>query len=78
MTARDEILIAARELASRSADSAFTLGDVLALMHQRGTQYADSTVRTHITSRMCANAPDHHATVFQDFVRIDLGRYRLA
>jgi hypothetical protein len=28
-------------------------------------------------SRMCVNAPDHHATVFRDIERVDLGRYRL-
>lgn len=77
MTARDEVLNAAQHLASGSDDGTFTLGDVLALMHQRGTRYADSTIRTHVTSRMCANAPDHHAIVFSDLKRIEPGRYRL-
>ena len=78
MTARDEVLSAARQLSSASPDGTFTIDDVLALLHQRGTEYADSTIRTHVSSRMCANAPDHHAVVFRDLIRVDYGRYRLA
>ena len=77
MTARDEVLSAVQHLASDSDDGTFTLGDVLTLMHERGTRYADSTIRTHVTSRMCANAPDHHAIVFRDLKRVEPGRYRL-
>ena len=77
MTARDEVLDTARQLASDSGDGTFTLGDVLTLMHQRGTRYADSTIRTQVTSRMCANSPDHHAVVFDDLIRVGSGRYRI-
>jgi hypothetical protein len=77
MTARDEILDAIQELTSRSNDGSFTIGEVVALMHARGTQYAESTIRTHVSSRMCASAPDHHLIVFQDLTRIGPGRYRL-
>ena len=78
MTARDEVLAAARRLSGASTDGTFTAEDVLTLLHKDGTQYAASTIRTHISSRMCANAPDHHAIVYRDLVRVGDGRYRLA
>ena len=77
MTARDEILAAAEELAGRSPDGTFGIEEVVRAMPERGSRYAESTIRTHITSRMCADAPDHHAKVYADFLRVGSGRYRL-
>jgi DNA-binding FadR family transcriptional regulator len=77
MGAREDILSAARDLAARSHDSTFTLRDVIAELSRRGTAYTESTIRTHVTSRMCANAPDNHGTVHDDLERVDRGRYRL-
>lgn len=71
MGAREEILIAIRRLGSET----FTVMDVLREM--RGTEYAESTIRTHITSRMCADAPDNHGTTYADLDRVGRGRYRL-
>lgn len=76
-TAREQILDAVTAILRRSAASEFTLNDVLAELRRRGSRLAESTIRTHVTSRMCANAPDHHATTFDDFERLDRGRYRL-
>jgi hypothetical protein len=76
-TARAEILATARRLAGQSADGSFTLAQILASMNHAGTLYAESTIRTHVTSRMCADAPDHHATTYDDFQRLGIGRYRL-
>ena len=78
MTARDSVLAAARRLSATSNDETFTIEDVLALLREEGTPYAASTIRTHVSSRMCANAPDHHAVVYRDLVRVGDGRYRLA
>ncbi len=78
MTCRDEVLDAARALASRSSDGTFTVAQVVAEMRRRGSRYLESTIRTHVISRMCANAPDHHAVVYQDLVRTHWGTYRLA
>lgn len=77
-TCRDEVLQAATELAARSSDGTCTPDEVVRLLVSRGTAYAESTIRTHVISRMCANAPAHHATRFADFVRDERGRYRLA
>jgi len=30
--------------------------------------YAESTIRTHVVSRMCATAPDHPAVVYRDLM----------
>ena len=69
----------ARALASDASTDEFVLADVIAEMRARGSHYAESTIRTHVTSRMCANAPDHHAVVYRDFWCVDRGsgRYRL-
>ena len=77
MTARDEVLDAARALAAVSADGTFTPVDVVGYLQSRGTRYAPSTIRTHVISRMCTNAADHHAKTFDDLLALGDGRYRL-
>jgi hypothetical protein len=76
-SARQEILTAARKLASRSPDGSFTLEQVIAELRRADTRYAESTIRTHVTSRMCADSPDYHGTTYDDLERLDRGRYRL-
>ena len=76
--AREQVLAAAKALASRSADGTFTVAEVVEEVRRRDGRLADSTVRTHVVSRMCVNSPDHHATVFPDLERVAHGRYRLA
>lgn len=76
-TAREEILLAVADLLRRSGRTDFTLGDLVSEMRRRGSQYSDATIRTHVTSRMCATAPDHHARTYDDFERLDRGRYQL-
>lgn len=71
MGAREDILAAIARLGHET----FTVMDVLREM--RGTEYTDSTIRTHVTSRMCADSPDHHGTTYADLERVDRGRYRV-
>jgi hypothetical protein len=52
------------------------IAQVITELEQRGSQLAPSTIRTHIASRMCANAPDHHGTTYDDFERVGHGEYR--
>lgn len=75
--AREEILEAAKVLASHASDETFTLGEIVREMQRRGSRYAEATVRTHVTSRLCANAPAHHGTVYADLERVGPGRYKL-
>jgi hypothetical protein len=75
-SAREEILAAARTLADRSPDGSFTLMQVITSLRRADSRYAESTIRTHVTSRMCSDAPDHHGTTYDDFERLGGGRYR--
>ena len=76
-TCRDEILVIWPRLEARSEDGTVTVQDVVDALRREGTRYSESTIRTHVTSRMCADAPDHHAKVYADLQRLDRGRYRL-
>src|SRR5436309_9380998 len=77
MSCRDEILDCAREVINQKGRNEFTIKDILGCMRRHGTKYSDSTIRTHIVSRLCANAPDHHAVTYPDLERTDRGAYRL-
>jgi hypothetical protein len=76
-TCREEILRAAQALTLRSGRPEFSLARVIEEMHRRGTRYADSTIRTHVSSRMCAGAPGHHGVVYNDLERVGRGLYRV-
>ncbi len=76
MTARDDILAALPAMRERSGSDTFTAQEVIDELSRRGNTYADSTIRTHVTSRMCATAPDNHAKVYADLERVEPGRYR--
>ncbi|MDF1595106.1 MAG: hypothetical protein P1T08_03240 [Acidimicrobiia bacterium] len=77
MTCRDEILEAFRNLARRHRRDTFSPSEVVDEMRGQGTRYRESTIRTHIVSRLCGNAPDHHAVVYDDLERVEPGLCRL-
>lgn len=77
VTCRDEILAVLPALTQRTPDGTFTADEVVAALTSTGARCSESTIRTHITSRMCSNAPDHHARTFDDLERVEPGRYRL-
>lgn len=77
MTCRAEILDAARTL-EREGNARFSPAEVIALMERRGTRYPQSTIRTHIVSAMCTDAPPNHRYRYADLERAARGRYRLA
>ncbi len=62
MTCQDEILDCFQSNAI--IKEVFTIKD---------TKFAESTIKTHITSRMCGNSPDNHNTTYDDFIRTDDG-----
>jgi hypothetical protein len=76
MTARDEILNALPRLRARLGRDDFTPAEMIDELRRAGSGYSDSTIRTHVTSRMCSNAADNHAVVYDDLERIDHGHYR--
>ena len=75
-TARVQILAVLDELLSDPTET-FTVQDVVNALDRRGTELTASTIRTHVTSRMCADAPDNHGTTYNDLERVGRGTYRL-
>ena len=71
MAAHHEIREAAHAMVALSANGEFSLAGIIAEMNRRGSAYSERTVRTHVTSRMCANAPKNHAIVYNDFWCVD-------
>ena len=74
-TCRDAVLDAFERLETRSGRRAFPLVEIVTETLRHDPQFRESTVRTHIVSRMCADAPDHHATVHNDLERVARGIY---
>jgi hypothetical protein len=75
-TCREELLAAAGDLTTRGG-AVFTLDQIVREMARRGSTYPESTVRTHVTSIMCKDAPVNHANHFDDFERVGRGQYVL-
>ncbi len=76
MTARDEILQALPGLRAHLGRETFTPAEVIDELQRNGTALAESTIRTHVVSRMCASAPNHHGVVYDDLQRVGPGLYR--
>ncbi|MGH2703339.1 MAG: hypothetical protein ACRDJ2_16400 [Actinomycetota bacterium] len=57
---RDEVLGAFARLERRHGRRDFQLSDVVAEVLAFSSSYKESTIRTHVTSRMCVDSPDHH------------------
>lgn len=76
MTARDEILAALPALRARLGSDVFSVDEVVNELARRGSRYRPSTIRTHVVSRMCRNAPAHHAVTYDDLERVGPGLYR--
>lgn len=74
---RDEVLSAARQIVAVKGLNDFTVQEIINHLRDEGSQYRASTIRTHVISRCCSNAPDHHAVVYHDFERIGRGVYRV-
>ena len=68
-----EILTAARRLCEASDDWTFTLLDIV----QTLSHLNESTVRTHVTSRCCVDAPQHHGSKYSYFRRVGRGIYQI-
>jgi hypothetical protein len=72
------VLAAFTRLELRHGRRVFRMAEIVAEVKAAGTRYRDSTIRPHVGSRMCGNAPDHHAVVYNDLVRVATGEYRRA
>ena len=76
-TCREEVLTVVRTIVGNKGVNEFTINDIVESMRREGTSFKESTIRTHITSKCCVNAPSHHAIVYNDFERIGKGLYKL-
>ena len=73
MAIHTEVLDAARRLCEERRDWRFTPDEVVrALPH-----IVPGSVRTHVTSRCCVNAPRHHAHKWGYFKRVKRGVYEV-
>jgi len=77
MACHEEVLQAARAIVRTKGINEFSPEEVSRYLENQNTTYAKSTINTHIVSRCCVNAPDHHAVRYQYFERIGHGLYKL-
>jgi hypothetical protein len=74
---RNEILRAAKTLLLEGRGE-FKVEDIISQMkHNTQYEYTDGTIRTHISSKMCANAPNNHAATYNDLLKTERGTYKL-
>lgn len=73
MAVHEEVLAAAQRICTAGRTGQFTPAEVVeALPHLN-----ESTVRTHVVSRCCVNAPENHDHRWPYFRRIQRGVYDL-
>ena len=73
MPVHEEVLRTANEIASVRHDWSFTPDEIVrALPHLN-----QSSVRTHVVSRCCKNAPQNHAHKWNYFQRTGRGQYQI-
>src|SRR5262245_10026948 len=73
MAVHDEVLKAAQERCRQTGSTEFELSDIVAALPHLN----EGSVRTHVTSRCCINAPKHHAHRWGYFRRVSRGVYEL-
>ncbi|OMD87526.1 MULTISPECIES: hypothetical protein [Paenibacillus] len=76
-TCRGEILISARMIVKSKGINELTIKEMVEFMKENNTVYNESTIGSHIRSRCCINGKRHHATVYNDFRKLDNGKYEL-
>lgn len=74
---REELLEIITALVKEKGKNEFTLTEAVEAMANNHSVYSENTIKTHISSRCCANAPKHHKTAYDDFERIGRGVYRI-
>lgn len=75
MTCRAEVLVAVIALQARNGGQPVIPVEIVNEMTRSGGRYAESTVRTHVTTHMCSNAANPQ---WSDLRRVDRGLYVLA
>lgn len=73
--AREEILEAFRRLEAGTGRRVFGLKEVVDEVQAATSAFEESTIRTYVTSVMCADAPVHHTNHTNDLRRVGRGMY---
>jgi len=77
MACHEKVLNAAKFIIQTKGGNEFTPNEVIKYLMEQGTIYKKSTIRTHICSRCCVNAPKHHLVRWEYFKRIGPGLYKV-
>jgi len=77
MACHEEVLEASKVIVNLKGKNEFSPEEVITYLKKQGTIYKESTIRTHIISRCCGNAPIHHGTRYHYFERIAYSLYKL-
>lgn len=75
--ARAEIITAIQAVGARSGRKDATVQEVVDQLRRVGSSYAESTIRTMMTSHMCAQTHGPNIGSYDDLDRVDRGTYRL-
>ena len=73
MPIHNMVLAAAQRICARRADGIFRLGEIVAALPNLN----EGSVRTHVASRCCVDAPKHHGHRWPYFERAGRGMYRI-
>ena len=73
MPVHEQVLATAKCLSATSADGRFTPIQVVEALPRLN----ERTVRTHVVSRCCVNAPSNHAVRYPYFRRVQHGVYKI-
>lgn len=76
-TARTQVLTAIATLTARSGRREVSVQEIVDEMRQIGSRYSESTVRTMLTSHMCAQVQGPNIGKYDDVDRVGRGMYRL-
>lgn len=74
-TCREEILTAIDALERRHGRTDFAPVEIIQEARANGSTHAESSLRTHIVSRMCVNAPPNHIHRTDELIRTSQGYY---
>lgn len=77
MVCHEKVLEAAKTIVGLKGTNEFTPAEVMQYLKNQHTVYSESTIRTHVVSRCCINAPKHHIVRYDYFERIGRGLYKL-
>lgn len=73
MYIHEQVLEVAKQLAAQRSDWTFGVDEVVRSL----THLNESSVRTHVVSRCCVNAPKNHLHKWDYFRRVSRGRYQV-